>query len=103
MCAPQLATSLGSFVQGVFCYQGVPDSAEFRLASSGEGMVRLAFCPNKVLPAEHQHVFSFQVLNGVAPQFAPGSSDLPPIAPQARRCDEPVVVANRSLTFIVLN
>jgi len=61
-------------VQGVFCYQGVPDSAEFRLAGSGGGMVRLAFCPNKVLPAEHQHVLSFQVLNGLAPQSAPSVS-----------------------------
>ena len=69
--ALQLGTPVDSFVRGVFCYQGEPDVVEFQVAGSGEGVVRLGFCPNKVLPAEHPHLFSIQVLNGLAPQAAP--------------------------------
>ena len=72
--ALQLGTPVDSFVRGVFCYQGEPDVVEFQVAGSGEGVVRLEFCPNKVLPAEHPHLFSFQVLNGLAPQAAPSVS-----------------------------
>ena len=66
---------------------GTPPRAEF------------AFTPGDDTPAGE----ATAEVNGVALQFAPGSSDLPPIAPVARRCDDPVVVANRSLTFLVLN
>lgn len=66
---------------------GAPPRAEF------------AFSPGADTPSGE----ATAEINGAAPQFAPGSSELPPIASVARRCDEAIVVANRSLTFLVLN
>ena len=42
------------------------------------------------------------LINGEAPQFAPGSSELPEIAPAPRRCDEAILVPSKSFSFLAL-
>ena len=68
-------------------------------APCGGARAEYAFAPGADTPAGE----ATAEVNGAAPQFAPGSSELPQIEAVARGCDEAVVVANRSLTFLVLN
>ena len=63
----------GGSVTGLFCQGGVPDRGMWS-GSDGSGMLVLQLCLNKVLAADYDHVFSFQVLNGQTPQQAPNIS-----------------------------
>ena len=60
-------------VSGLFCQSGVSDRGAW-VVRGGEAMLRLDLCPNMAFAAEYDHVFSFQVLNGEAPQASPSVS-----------------------------